>query len=69
MRLINKIDELIKLANHRIDFLEIEMKKSDIDIWDRYYNRGYITSQKKYVDDLLNLKNIMIEINKDDDDV
>ena len=69
MQLIDKIDELIRLANHRIDFLEIKIQKSDIDIWDRYYDRGYIASQKKYVDDLKNLKNIIIEIEKDDDDV
>jgi hypothetical protein len=69
MQLTDKIDDLIKWANHRIDFLEIEIQKSDNDIWDRYYNRGYLASQKKYVDDLKNLKNIIIEINKDDDDV
>jgi hypothetical protein len=69
MRIVNEIDNLIQLAHHRIKFIEDEMKKSDIDIWDRYYNRGYITCQKKYVDDLKNLKNIIIEINKDDDDV
>jgi hypothetical protein len=69
MQLTDKIDDLIKWANHRIDFLENKIQKSDIDIWDRYYNRGYITSQKKYIDDLKNLKNIIIEIEKDDDDV
>jgi hypothetical protein len=69
MQLIDKIEELIRLANHRIDYLQIEIQKSDNDIWDRYYNKGYIASQKKYVDDLKNLKNIIIEINKDDDDV
>jgi hypothetical protein len=69
MQLTDKIDDLIKLANYRIDFLKIRIQKSDIDIWDRYYDRGYIASQKKYVDDLKNLKNIIIEIQKDDDDV
>jgi hypothetical protein len=73
MRLVNKIDDLIKSANDTIDFLEIEMKKSDIDIWDRYYNRGYIASQKKYVHELNHLKNMMLKISLiqfgDDDDV
>ena len=39
------------------------------DLWDRGYHRGYSAAMKKYVDDLKNLKKIIIEINKDDDDV
>jgi hypothetical protein len=68
MQLIDKLDELIKSANHRIDFLRIELSK-DGDRWDNGYHRGYIAAMSKYLDDIKNLKNILIEINKDDDDV
>ena len=69
MQLTDKIEELIRLANHRIDFLEIEIQKCRDDLWDRGYHRGYIAALYKYTDDLKNLKKIIIEIEKDDDDV
>ena len=72
MRLINKIDMLIELANYRIDCLSIDLNNDHIkkfDLWDRGYHRGYIAAMNKYVDDLKNLKKIIIEIQKDDDDV
>jgi predicted heme/steroid binding protein len=69
MQLINKIDDLIKWANHRIDFLKIDYDVKNLDRWDDGYHRGYIAAMNRYVDDLNNLKNIIIEINKDDDDV
>jgi hypothetical protein len=69
MQLIDKIDDLINFAHYRIDFLEIEIQKCRDDLWDRGYHRGYIAALYKYTDDLNNLKNIIIEINKDDDDV
>jgi hypothetical protein len=68
MQLIDKIDELIKFAHNRIDYFRIELTK-DGDLWDHGYHRGYIAAMNKYVDDLRNLKYILIEINKDDDDV
>jgi hypothetical protein len=72
MQLINKIDMLIELANYRIAYLLLDLNNDHIkkfDSWDRGYHRGYITAMNKYVDDLKNLKKIIIEINKDDDDV
>jgi len=72
MQLINKIDMLIELTNYRIDCLHIELNNKQIkkyDLWDRGYHRGYIAAMNKYVDDLKILKEIIIEINKDDDDV
>jgi hypothetical protein len=77
MQLINKIDRLIQFANHRIDYL----KKNDLkefnypldDIWSIGYDKGYIASLYKYIDDLNNLKSIIsdneLNINIDDDDV
>ena len=72
MQLINRIDMLIDLANYRIDSLTILLNNDHIkkfDLWDRGYHIGYIAAMNKYVDDLKNLKKIIIEINKDDDDV
>jgi hypothetical protein len=70
MQLINKIDELIKFANHRIDYLKANPRISTIDgYWNEGYDKGYIAAMHKYLDDMCNLKNIIIEINKDDDDV
>jgi hypothetical protein len=71
MQLINKIDELIKFAHHRIDYLKIDYndKNINIDNWDDGYHTGYIAAMNKYISDLKNLKNILININLDNDDV
>jgi hypothetical protein len=71
MPLINKIDNLIELAHHRIKFIEDTYlyDSSEAGIWNRGYEKGYTAGLLKYIDDLSKLKNIIIEINKDDDDV
>jgi len=71
MQLINKIDQLIIEAKHIIIFIENETYKiNSMNIeWNQGFDRGYISAVRKYVDDLINLKNILIEIQKDDDDV
>jgi len=68
---INIIDELIKLAHHRIDYLRIDLndKNINIDRWDDGYHSGYIAAMHKYINDLVYLKNRLININLDDDDV
>jgi len=68
MQLIDKLDELIKFANGRIDYTRIKLTKYG-DRWDDGYYRGYIAAMSRYLDDIKNLKNIIIEIDKDDDDV
>lgn len=71
MRLVNEIDNLIQLAHHRIKFIEDSYfyVSSEDGAWNRGYDKGYIAGLLKYIDDLSKLKNIIIEINKDDDDV
>jgi hypothetical protein len=74
MQLIEKIDELIKFGNFRIDYIKIKSiknncKDADGDIWSAGYDKGYIAGLQKYIDELTELKNYLIEINKDDDDV
>jgi len=70
MQLINKIDELIKFANHRIDYLKSNKRISTINgYYNEGYDKGYIAGMYKYIDDLTCLKVILIEIQKDDDDV
>jgi len=71
MQLISKIDNLIQLAHYRIKFIEdgYFYNSSEAGIWNRGYDKGYIAGLLKYIDDLSKLKNIIIEINKDDDDV
>jgi len=68
---INIIDELIKFAHHRIDYLRIDLnnKNINIDRWDDEYHSGYIAAMHKYINDLVYLKNRLININIDDDDV
>jgi len=74
MQLTDKIEELIRLANYRIDHIKLQSIKNSTkypadDIWSSGYDKGYIAGLLKYIDDLYYLKNIIIEINKDDDDV
>jgi len=74
MQLTDKIEELIRLANHRIDYIKMHSFKNSTrypadDIWSIGYDKGYIAGFQKYIDDLSYLKKIIIEINKDDDDV
>jgi len=68
---IKIIDELIKFAHHRIDYLRIGLydKNINIDRWDDGYHSGYIAAMNKYINDLVYLKNRLININLDDDDV
>jgi len=68
---INIIDELIKFAHHRIDYLRMDLnnKNINIDRWDDGYHSGYIAAMHKYINDLVYLKNRLININIDDDDV
>jgi hypothetical protein len=68
---INIIDELIKFAHHRIDYLRIDLndKNINIDRWDDGYHSGYIAAMNKYINDLVYLKNRINNINLDDDDV
>jgi hypothetical protein len=71
MELIHKIDLMIKYANYRIQKLnENSYEVGSIDAyWNKGYDNGYIAALYKYIDDLSYLKDIIIEINKDDDDV
>jgi len=67
---INIIDELIEFAHHRIDYLRIDKNDKNINnLWDDGYHSGYIAAMHKYINDLVYLKNRLININLDDDDV
>ena len=70
MQLIDKIDELIKFAHHRIDYIKIDLNKKNINIdrWDSGYHSGYIAAMHKYISDLKYLK-IYITMNNLNDDV
>jgi len=68
---IDTINELIKFAHHRIDYLRIDLndKNINVDRWDDGYHSGYIAAMHKYINDLVYLKNRLINTNLDDDDV